>query len=207
MHPQAVVFDLGQVLIAWDPHPAIAAAVGPERATVYLSDEGVDFVGWNHLQDAGRPFDEAEAEAIGRLPHYADEIRAYRTHYAESLRGEIPGTVALLRELHAAGVPLFALTNWPAETFGVARERFDWLELFHDIVVSGEEGAAKPDPALFNALEKRMGLPLTQAFFTDDSPRNVLAASACGLDAVLFTDAEALRRELVSRGLPVRPRP
>lgn len=200
----AVVFDLGNVLIAWDAHPAIAAAVGPERADAFLADHEFDFESWNHQQDAGRDWAEAEAVAVARHPHLREEITAYRANFPLSLRGPIDGSVALLHELHGGGIPLFALTNWSAELFPHARERFPFLGVFADIVVSGEEGLAKPEPAIFQRLSRRMGAPLGGTVFIDDSPRNVEAARALGMDAIHFRGPDALRGALRERGLPVQ---
>ena len=115
-------------------------------------------------------------------------------------------TVTVLRELHEAGGPLFALTNWSEELFPEALRRFDFLELFEDIVVSGEEGVAKPDPEIFRVLEERMRHrgSLEDTVFIDDNPRNVEAATAAGMDAILFTDTGHLREDLRARGLPLR---
>lgn len=200
-----VVFDLGNVLIAWDPHPAIARAVGAQQATHFLADDEFDFMAWNHEQDAGRSWDEGEAVALKSHPHWELAIRAYRANYGESLIGAIEDTVQIVRELHAAGIPLFALTNWSEELFPMARERFDFLSLFEDIVVSGQEGVAKPDLAIFSILEKRIGHSLDDCIFIDDSPRNVEAAAEAGLDAILFTDTGHLRQDLARRGLPLAP--
>ena len=201
----AVVFDLGNVLIAWDPHPAVARAVGVEQATRFLADEEFDFMAWNHEQDAGRSWDEGEAAALKSHPHWELAIRAYRANYSESLIGAIESTVQIVRELHAAGIPLFALTNWSEELFPVARERFDFLNLFEDIVVSGQVGVAKPDPEIFAILQKRIGHSLSDCVFIDDSLRNVEAAAAAGLDAIHFTDTGHLRQDLAGRGLPLAP--
>ncbi len=202
---EAVVFDLGNVLIAWDPHPAIARAVGAQQATRFLADDEFDFMAWNHEQDAGRSWDEGEVAALRSHPHWELAIRAYRANYNESLIGAMENTVQIVRELHAAGIPLFALTNWSEELFPVARERFDFLSLFEDIIVSGQEGVAKPDPEIFAILQKRIGHSLDGCVFIDDSPRNVEAAAAAGLDAILFTDTGHLRQDLARRGLPLAP--
>jgi 2-haloacid dehalogenase len=204
-----VVFDLGNVLIRWDPVPAVAAAVGTERAAAFVADPDFDFAAWNHANDAGRTLDEAEQTALASHPHYADEVLAYRRHFDASLVGEISGTVAILEELHAAGVPVFALTNWSADLFPVAVERFEFLDLFEDIIVSGEEGLAKPDPAIFEVLEERIRhrAGLDDAIFIDDSPTNVLAAEETGLDAIHFTGPEDLREDLIARGMPLRHLP
>jgi 2-haloacid dehalogenase len=201
----AVVFDLGNVLITWDPHPAIAKAVGKEQATRFLADQEFDFMGWNHQQDAGRSWDGGEAAAVTLHPHWAEAIRAYRANFGESLVGAIDDSVQILRELHSAGIPLYGLTNWSEELFPVARSRFDFLDLFEDIIVSGEEGVAKPDPEIFDILTRRIGHDLGRCIFIDDSPVNIQAAGEAGLDPILFTDTGHLRKDLVVRGLPLSP--
>lgn len=199
----AVVFDIGNVLVRWDPHPAVAAAVGDAEATRFLSATDFDFAAWNHAQDAGRDWSQAEDEAVRAHPHWREHILGYRTHFHRSLLGPIDDTVAVLEELHAEGIPLFALTNWSAELFPHARKSFDFLGLFRDIVVSGEVGVAKPAPEIFQILRRRTGFPLERCVFTDDGPANVAAAHEAGLDAILFTDPGRLRADLRARGLPV----
>lgn len=205
----AVVFDLGNVLIRWDPVPAIALAVGAERAASFVADPHFDFTSWNHANDAGRSLVDAERVALDSHPHYAQEILAYRANFGASLLGEVDGSVAILRELHDARVPVFALTNWSADLFPVALERFDFLELFEDIIVSGEEGVAKPDPEIFEVLEERVRhrAGLDDCIFIDDSPANVAAALETGIDAVHFTGADHLREDLIARGMPLRHLP
>jgi len=204
-HVDAVIFDLGNVLITWDPHPAIAKAVGAEQAARFLADEDFDFMVWNRRQDAGRSWDEGEQAAVTLHPHWALAIRGYRANFAESLIGAIKDTVQILRELHAAGIPLFALTNWSEELFPVALNRFDFLDLFDDIIVTGEERVAKPDPKIFEILQERIGHSLYDCIFIDDNKGNIEAAAKAGLDAILFTDTGHLREDLVVRGLPLSP--
>jgi 2-haloacid dehalogenase len=201
----AVVFDLGNVLIAWDPHPAIARGVGQEQATRFLADEAFGFPAWNYRQDAGRSWERGEDAAIESHPHWELAIRAYRANFTESLVGEIEDSVQILRELHAIDIPLYGLTNWSAELFPLARTRFDFLDLFEDIIVSGEEGVAKPDPEIFTILHQRIGHSLDGCIFIDDSPANIEAAAEAGLDAILFTDTGHLREDLLVRGLPLSP--
>jgi 2-haloacid dehalogenase len=201
----AVVFDVGNVLIRWDPHPAVAAAVGDDEAARFLAAADFDFRAWNHAQDAGRPWSEAETEATRSHPHWREHILAYRAHFARSLLGPVESSVAVLEELHEHGVPLFALTNWSAELFPLAREQYGFLSLFDDIVVSGAEAVAKPAPEIFEILARRIGHPLDRCVFIDDSPANVEAATRAGLDAILFTDTGHLRDDLRARGLPLRP--
>src|SRR4051812_46328158 len=200
--PVAVVFDLGDVLIRWRPQDAVAAGLGEDEAARFLAAEDLDFQAWNHLQDLGRPFAEAEAELGRTHPHWQPHAVTYREHFPRSL-SPIDTNVALLRDLADAGVPVYALTNWSAELFPQALDRFDFLGLFRDIVVSGAERVAKPDPAVFEVLRQRIGHPLTECVFIDDSQRNVEAAAAAGLDAVRFTPATDLRLELRRRGLPL----
>jgi 2-haloacid dehalogenase len=205
MPTDAVVFDLGGVLIDWDPRRlyrkllADEAAVEEFLATVCTPE-------WNTEQDRGRPFAQGVAELVERHPAHAAAITAYHERWTEMLGGEIPGTVAVLAELRAARVPLYALSNWSAETFRLTRERFPFLDWFDGLVVSGEEGVAKPDRRIFELLLERFGLVPAATLFVDDAAANVAAARAVGLDAVRFRDAGRLRRELAARGLG-RPAP
>ena len=203
MTVDAVVFDLGNVLITWDPLPAIAKAVGREQATRFLADRGFDFMAWNHLQDAGRSWDGGEKAAVLEHPHWQEAIRGYRANFGDSLVGAIEDTVQILRELHAGAVPLFGLTNWSAELFPVAQRRFDFLDLFDDIIVSGQEGVAKPNPEIFKILGDRVPHPLARCVFIDDNEANIEAAGQAGLDTILFTDTGHLREDLLVRGLPL----
>jgi 2-haloacid dehalogenase len=202
----AVVFDLGGVLIDWDPRRlfrkllADEAAVEEFLATVCTPE-------WNAEQDRGRPFAEGVVELVERFPAHAAAITAYHERWPEMLAGDIGGTVELLAELRAAGVPLYALTNWSAETFGIARERFEFLEWFDGVLVSGEERMIKPDPAIFRLLLDRFGLDPGATFYVDDSEPNVEAAGRLGFDAVRFTTPARLRRDLEARRLLGRSAP
>jgi 2-haloacid dehalogenase len=203
---KAVAFDLGGVLIDWDPRHlyrkllADEAAVEEFLATVCTPE-------WNAEQDRGRPFAEGVAELVERHPAHAAAIAAYHERWPEMLAGEIGGSVEVLAELRAAGVPLYALTNWSAETFVVARERFAFLQWFDGVLVSGEERMIKPDPRFFRLLLDRFGLAPEATFYVDDSAANVEAARRLGLDAVRFTGPGQLRRELAARRVFARPAP
>jgi 2-haloacid dehalogenase len=201
--PQGVIWDLGNVLIDWQPLPAIAAAVGEDEARRFLSAEDFDFLDWNHGPDSGLSWDEAE-EAVRRThPHWVEHALAYRQHFAKSLVGEVPGTADLVRELKAAGIPMWGLTNWSHELWPHAPRRFDVLALLDDVLVSGTERVAKPDPAIFELAVARAGLPASDLVFVDDKEANVAAAIESGLDGILFTGADDLRVQLRERGLPV----
>ena len=197
------MWDLGNVLIEWDPAAAVAAGVGPEEARRFMAAEDFAFLRWNHGPDSGMAWDDAVEDVRRSHPHWVDHALAYRANFAASLRGEVPGTVDLVRELHAAGVPMWGLTNWSAELYPHAPATFEFLELLEDVVVSGREGVAKPDPRVFEIVAERSGLPLDRLVFVDDSPVNVAAAEALGMDAIVFTGATELRGALRGRGLPV----
>jgi 2-haloacid dehalogenase len=195
---EAVVFDLGGVLIDWDPRYLYRKLLADEAAVEeFLAT--VCTPAWNAEQDRGRPFAEGVAELVARHPDQAAAIAAYHERWAEMLGGEIPGTVELLAELRAAGMPTYALTNWSAETFGVARERFAFLDWFCGVLVSGEERLIKPDPRFFRLLADRFGVAPETSFYVDDSEANVAAARRLGFDAVPFTGPEQLRRDLATR--------
>jgi 2-haloacid dehalogenase len=197
-----VVFDLGGVVVLWDPVPAVAAVVGQKRAEHFVHGSEFDFAVWNHAQDSGRSWADAEAAATASHPELAEEIAAYRQNFALSLRGLIPGTAGILRALHDRGVRLVALTNWSAETIHHGPEAFpEVFDLFDDLVVSGAECVAKPDREIFQILARRLAQPIDGVFYVDDNLRNVNAARAAGMDAVRFTDAETLLEELQRRGL------
>ncbi len=189
---EAVVFDLGGVLIDWDPRHLYRKLIDDQALMEWFLEE-VCSPAWNAEQDAGRSWNEGIDEAKARHPKHAELIEAYAARWPEMIGGDIAGSVALLEELAAIGVPLFALTNWSAETFPFARDRFGWLRLFQDILVSGEVRIKKPDPRIFHLLLQRIGVEPAAVVFIDDMPTNTAAAKALGLRAVRFTTPEALR--------------
>jgi 2-haloacid dehalogenase len=196
-----VVFDLGGVLLQWDPrHLYRKLFDGDEQAMeTFLAD--VCTVEWNERQDAGRTFADAVAEL---LPAHADKlplIEAFGLRFGEMIPGPIHGSVDILRELKRRSVPLYALTNWSSETFPPQRARFDFLSAFDGIVVSGDEGVIKPDPRIFAILLERYRIRPEEAVFIDDNPANAAAASRLGLHGIHFQSPELLRRELGKLGL------
>jgi 2-haloacid dehalogenase len=196
-----VVFDLGGVLIEWDPRHLYRKLLGSDEEVEAFLEE-VGFAAWNARVDAGEhSWDHAVAALAARHPQHRDLIEAYPARFAETIPGEIPGTVEILTELHATGTQVLALTNWSAETFSVARQRFGFLDLFDGIVVSGEERVAKPDPRIFRVLLDRYALDPARTLFVDDRQDNVGAAEAAGLRGTLFTGPDDLRGDLVRLGL------
>lgn len=148
MKPDTVIFDLGGVLIDWNPRYLYRKLIADDAGIDHFLSE-VCPPEWNIAQDGGRTIAEAVAEASARHPDKTELIRAYYDRFDEMLSGPITGTVAILEELHASGVPLHALTNWSAETFPIGRRRFEFLSRFRHITVSGEIRLAKPDPAIY----------------------------------------------------------
>jgi 2-haloacid dehalogenase len=197
---EAVVFDLGGVLIDWDPRYLYRTLFDDERSMeAFLST--VTTPEWNEQQDLGRSFADGIAELADTFPQHADLIAAYRTRWDEMLAGEIAGATDLLAELLEAAVPLYALTNWSAETFPIARQRFPWLGRFRGVIVSGEEGIGKPDPRIFELVLSRFGLRAERTLFVDDRQVNLAAAERCGFRTVSFSSTEQLRAHLVAEGL------
>jgi 2-haloacid dehalogenase len=197
---RAVVFDLGGVLIDWDPRHLYRTIFADETA---MEDflRTVTTPEWNRAQDAGRPWAEAVEELIARHPERREQIEAYRTRWMEMLGDAIQPTVDILDELRATDVDLYALSNWSAETFPVARPRYPFLEWFDGIVISGEERLIKPDPRIFHVLLQRYALEAGETVFIDDQVANVEAAESVGLLGIRFVDGPQLRADLRSLGV------
>ena len=193
-----IVFDLGMVLVEWDPRHVYTAVFDDEAKMDWFLSE-VCSPAWNLEQDRGRSFDEGVAEATGRYPQYAREIALYRDRWMDMVPGDIAGSVEVLEDLHDAGIPLYAVTNWNGDTFRMTKARFGFLSLFRDIVVSGDEKIIKPDPAIFHLLATRNGIDLKDSLFIDDSMKNVRGAEAVGMKGHHFTSPLELRADLMRR--------
>jgi 2-haloacid dehalogenase len=198
--PKAVVFDIGRVMFEWDLRALFAKLIDePHELDWFL--QHVVTEDWHFQADAGRPLGEMVAERQAQFPGHAHLIDAYANRFNETVEQPVPGTHALVRRLHAARVPLFALTNFGAEFFARFRPTQPIFELFEDIVVSGVECMAKPDPRIYAIAERRFGRAPGELFFTDDNPANVAAAPARGWHAHLFESAAGLEAELTGAGL------
>ena len=194
-----VVFDLGGVLIEWDPR-VVFRQLFPSEEKVNWFLETVCSSEWNARHDAGKPFAENAEELVSEWPEYETEIRAYKDRWHEMVVGPIPDSVDILKSLDSRGVPLYALTNWSAETFPYT-DRYDFMQIFLDVVVSGRVGLIKPDPAIYALMLDRFGLTPTATLFVDDRPENVDTAVSLGMDGIVFHSPSQLQTELSSRGL------
>lgn len=202
----AVVFDLGNVLIRWVPQDAVAAVLGAQKAREFVEHPEFDFAAWNLRNDAGRSIADALEFVREQHPELEGSAQAYVDNFEAAL-SPIEESVAVLRELDEAGVPLVALTNWSAELFQKAVDRYDFLDVFEDIVVSGEEGVVKPEPEIWEVLAERtehIG-GLEDFLFIDDSIANIQSAVEAGLDAIQFTGPQDLRADLIARGYNLKP--
>ena len=200
MQRRVVVFDLGGVMLEWDPRHLYRKLFADEAAMESFLAE-VCTTEWNERQDAGRPFAEAVAELAPAHPDMLHLINAWHERFGEMIPDAIHGTVEIVRELKSRSVPVYALSNWSAETFPPQRERFAFLAWFDGIVVSGHEGCMKPDERIFRILLDRYGLAADETVFIDDNPKNARAASALGIHGIHFQSPETLRRELATLGL------
>lgn len=191
-----IIFDLGGVLIDWNPRNLYRKVFVDPGAMEYFLTE-ICHSEWNKQQDAGRPWEEAILERINKFPDYESEIRMYHDRWEEMLKGPIPETVQLLESLHRMGeYRLLALTNWSSETWPVAWNNYDFLKLFEGIVISGHEKLAKPDEAIYQLICQRYDVDPGKALFIDDVEENVIGAQKFGLNAIqyeqTFEFAEAL---------------
>lgn len=197
---RVVVFDIGGVLLDWDPR-YLYRTVFDDDAEMEAFLAEVCTPAWNVEQDRGRPFAEAVSLLVDRFPDQADRIRAYDERWEEMIPGPLDDVVALLHRVQAAGRPTYALTNFSAEKFPVARAKWPFLDSFRGVVVSGEERVIKPDPAIFHILLDRFGLNADDCLFIDDRADNTEAARNIGFHATTFTDAKALEAVLNRHGL------
>ena len=194
----AVVFDLGGVVLDWDPAHLYRRLIEDEEELAHFLS-AVCTREWHVQHDAGRPMAETIPELCERHPDHAHLISLWQERYVDMVAGHVPGTVDLLEEL-APRVRLLALTNMPAEVVDDLRDAFPVLEMFEEMVVSGVELVVKPDAAIFELLASRHDLEPSRTLFIDDVEENVAGARACGFHATRFRAAEELREDLVRYG-------
>ncbi|MEO3402409.1 HAD family phosphatase [Mucilaginibacter sp. CAU 1740] len=191
-----IIFDLGAVLIDWNPRYLYRTLFTDEQemkdflTNICTSD-------WNEEQDAGRSLQEGTDLLVAQHPEHEANIRAFYSRWVEMLGEPLHGTVEIFKQLKASGkYKIYALTNWSAETFPIALERFDFLGWFDGVVVSGTEKMRKPTPAFYQLLLDRYDVKADEALFIDDNYRNILAAEQMGIKSIHFTSSEALEDEL-----------
>ena len=197
-----VIFDFGGVLIDWNPEYVFLKEFRGDRNQMNWFFENICTSEWNEQQDAGCNIAQATEERVTMFPEYESLIRMYYGRWEEMLGYEITGTIALLEKLHnKSDIALYGLTNWSHETFPVALERFDFLQYFQDIVVSGTEKLIKPDPLIYKLLLDRNGLKAEECVFIDDKEINVLAAQKLNIFGIRFDNANQLELELTKLGI------
>jgi 2-haloacid dehalogenase len=196
-----VVFDLGGVLIDWDPRHLYRKLFAGDDAAMEQFLATVCTHEWNRCQDAGRSFSEGARLLKAEHPDKAELIEAYHARFDEMLAGPIAGSVEILAELRDRDVPLYGLTNWSAEKYPAALERFAFLRWLRGILISGEVEVIKPDPHIFALLIERFAIEPQRAVYIDDIEANVAAARPFGIHAIHFTTPAILREELVALGL------
>lgn len=196
-----VIFDLGGVLIDWNPKYMYSKIFADDShteeflATICTSD-------WNEEQDGGRSIEEATNMLIKQYPEHEQNIRAYYQRWEEMLGGVIQGTVDILADLKKNDkLRIYALTNWSAETFPIALAKYEFLHWFDGIVVSGVERKRKPFSEFYHLLLDRYKVKADEALFIDDNLRNINAASDIGLDVIHFTSPNQLKSELEKRDI------
>ncbi|HXR23577.1 MAG TPA: HAD family phosphatase [Acidimicrobiales bacterium] len=199
--PSAVLLDLGGVFLDWDPRYLYRKLFGDDVAGMEDFLANICTPAWHSEQDRGQSISEACAERRATFPEHAEMIDAWGERAEEMISGVIQGSVEVFAELKARGVPCYALSNMERENWERRIEIYDFLGWFDGYFISGLEGVIKPDPEYFERALERLGLRPDEVVFIDDRPDNTEAAGALGIPAVVFTSPEALRGELVARGL------
>jgi 2-haloacid dehalogenase len=202
-HIDCVVFDVGNVLVRWDPRNLYRRMGYSDADTAAILAE-IGLLEINHrVLDAGEPFTASLEALIQRFPRHGDFIHAFDGRWVELLGGAIPDTVAILKALREAGVPVHAISNYNREKFDIARALFPFLDDFDELILSGDIRLVKPDPEIFKLLIRRRELDVRRTVFIDDSPDNVATARQLGFATILFNEATTdLRTELLRLGLP-----
>lgn len=196
-----IIFDLGGVLIDWNPRYLYRKIFKTEEEVSWFLDN-ICTGEWNDQQDAGRSFQEATDELVAKFPDHEEAIRAWYDRWQETIPGPVHETVEILKHFkEQAGHRLYALTNWSAETFPWALNTFDFLHWFEGIVVSGVEKTRKPFPDFYQILFDRYNIAPNRALFIDDNPKNIAGGNAVGLNTIHFQTPAQLRKDLKTWGL------
>src|SRR5436190_18514535 len=189
----AIIFDYGNVLIEWNPRHVYRRYFNDEETMERFLHE-VDFMEWNAQQDKGRTFAEGVAALSKEFPQHAHLIQAYHDHWKDSIGESYVGTIEILKQLKQAGYPLYGLSNWSAETFPFVREKYNFFDLFDDMVISGEVGHVKPNREIFQILLEKIGRPAHECLFIDDALPNIQQANTMGFKTIHFESPEQLKQ-------------
>jgi 2-haloacid dehalogenase len=204
MEVKNIIFDLGGVLVDWNPDYVFLDEFGGDRKKMQRFYDEVCTFDWNENQDAGYPLAQATEDRVALFPEQEAMIRMYYGRWEEMLGGPIAGTVALLKKLvDHPDYRVVALTNWSAETFPIALARFDFLHWFEGIVVSGTEQTRKPFPEIYQTTLERFGLEAPVSLFIDDNARNIAAAAALGIQTIQFKNPDQLKTDLRTKGIRI----
>ena len=199
-----VIFDLGGVLIDWNPEYVYLGVFNGDREKMKWFFDEICTMDWNENQDAGYPLQQATEERVKLFPEYEEWIRTYYGRWEEMLGKQIDGTVTILKQLiDNPNYKVVALTNWSAETFPIALERFDFLHWFEGIVVSGTEKMRKPFNEIYELTLNRFKIEASQSLFIDDNARNIEAAKKMGINTIRFNNPTQLKSELRSLNIDV----
>lgn len=199
-----VIFDLGGVLIDWNPEYVYLEVFNGDREKMKWFFDKICTMDWNENQDAGYPLQQATEERVKLFPEYEEWIRIYYGRWEEMLGKQIDGTVTILKQLiYNPNYKVVALTNWSAETFPIALERFDFLHWFEGIVVSGTEKMRKPFNEIYELTLNRFNIEASQSLFIDDNARNIEAAKKMGINTIRFNNPTQLKSELKSLNIDI----
>ena len=200
-HIPTIIFDFGGVLLDWDPRHLYRKIFQGDDESMELFLAEVKFYEWNLQQDAGHPFAEAVEAHCRRHPSYCELIRAYDTRWEESIAGVIQPVVDKLEALKQNSYPLVGFSNWSAEKFQLVRHKYQFLDWFETIIISGEVKLVKPDPRIFSLLLERIQRPAQECLLIDDSASNIKTAQRLGFQTIHFQSPEQLEAELHRMGV------
>lgn len=204
IQPKGVVFDVGNVLIDWNPDYLYRRIfANPDERHWFLTH--VCSMSWHGEQDRGRPCADGIAALVPRFPEYRNAIEAYYGRWLETIQGPIEGSVEVLESLKAEGIPVFGLSNFPWELWDLTVEAYPFLGMFDDRVLSSEVGVSKPQRRIYDVMIERTGLKPEELVFVDDREENLATAQALGIRCVLFENDALLKDDLAEMGLPVVP--
>lgn len=198
---KSIIFDYGNVLLEWNPRYVYEPHFPDDPDGMERFFNEVDFMGWNAKQDKGRAFKEGVADLSAQFPQYSHLIQSYHDNWKDSIGAANWDTVEIMKHLKQKGYPLYGLSNWSAETFPYAREKYDFFDLFDDMVISGYVGHVKPEPEIYRMLLEKINRAADECLFIDDSLPNIQQAQNMGFQTIHFKTAKKLADELKALNL------